>query len=62
MIKFSDIEEKKTTIGVVGLGYVGLPLAVALGRKFKVLGLDISEQRVKELNEGYDRTNEVLEK
>ncbi|MFW5501285.1 MULTISPECIES: nucleotide sugar dehydrogenase [unclassified Maridesulfovibrio] len=61
MIKFSDIEEKKTTIGVVGLGYVGLPLAVALGRKFKVLGLDISEQRVKELSEGFDRTNEVLE-
>ncbi|NDV25370.1 nucleotide sugar dehydrogenase [Desulfovibrio sp. JC010] len=61
MIKFSDIEAKNTTIAVVGLGYVGLPLAVALGRKFKVLGLDISEQRVKELNEGFDRTNEVLE-
>ncbi|WP_415714296.1 nucleotide sugar dehydrogenase [Maridesulfovibrio sp.] len=61
MIKFSDIEEKKTTVAVVGLGYVGLPLAVALGRKFKVLGIDISAQRIKELSEGYDRTNEVLE-
>ncbi|WP_319780920.1 nucleotide sugar dehydrogenase [Maridesulfovibrio sp.] len=61
MIKFSDIEEKKTTVAVVGLGYVGLPLAVALGRKFKVLGIDISDQRVKELSKGYDRTNEVLE-
>lgn len=61
MIKFSDIEEKKTTVAVVGLGYVGLPLAVALGRKFNVLGIDISEQRVKELREGYDRTAEVLE-
>lgn len=61
MIKFKDIKEKNKTIAVVGLGYVGLPLAVALGRHFKVLGIDISEQRVKELREGYDRTAEVLE-
>ena len=61
MIKFEDITEKKTTVGVVGLGYVGLPLAVALGRQFKVLGFDISAQRVEELRKGYDRTNEVLE-
>ncbi|WP_432737883.1 nucleotide sugar dehydrogenase [Maridesulfovibrio sp. FT414] len=61
MIRFEDIEAKKTTVGVVGLGYVGLPLAVALGRHFKVLGFDISAQRVKELRTGYDRTNEVLE-
>ncbi|CCO22430.1 nucleotide sugar dehydrogenase [Maridesulfovibrio hydrothermalis] len=62
MISFADIKDKKTTIAIVGLGYVGLPLAVALGRHFKVLGLDISEQRIKELREGYDRTAEVLEK
>lgn len=61
MIRFEDIKDKKTTVGVVGLGYVGLPLAVALGRQFKVLGFDISEQRVKELRTGFDRTNEVLE-
>lgn len=61
MIKFEDIKNKKSTVAVVGLGYVGLPLAVALGRHFKVLGLDISEQRVKELKKGYDRTAEVLE-
>lgn len=61
MIKFEDIRDKKTTVAVVGLGYVGLPLAVALGRHFKVLGVDISEQRVEELKKGFDRTNEVLE-
>lgn len=61
MIKFTDIKDKKTTIAIVGLGYVGLPLAVALGRHFKVLGIDISQQRIDELRKGYDRTNEVLE-
>ncbi|OEU71187.1 MAG: GDP-mannose dehydrogenase [Desulfovibrio sp. S3730MH75] len=61
MIKFEDIKDKKTTVAVVGLGYVGLPLAVALGRHFDVLGLDISEQRISELRKGYDRTAEVLE-
>lgn len=48
-----------TKIAVVGLGYVGLPLAVALAKYFKVTGFDISENRVRELKEGYDRTNEI---
>jgi UDP-N-acetyl-D-galactosamine dehydrogenase len=46
-------------IVVVGLGYVGLPLAVALARSFGVLGLDIDERRVEELRLGIDRTHEV---
>ncbi len=46
-------------IVVVGLGYVGLPLAVALARSFSVLGLDIDEKRVEELRLGIDRTREV---
>jgi UDP-N-acetyl-D-galactosamine dehydrogenase len=46
-------------IVVVGLGYVGLPLAVALARTFDVTGLDIDERRVDELRLGHDRTNEV---
>jgi UDP-N-acetyl-D-galactosamine dehydrogenase len=46
-------------IVVVGLGYVGLPLAVALAPHFDVIGLDIDEQRVAELREGRDRTHEV---
>lgn len=46
-------------IVVVGLGYVGLPLAVALAGHFDVTGLDVNVARVAELGEGVDRTNEV---
>jgi UDP-N-acetyl-D-glucosamine/UDP-N-acetyl-D-galactosamine dehydrogenase len=46
-------------IVVVGLGYVGLPLAVALARSFPTIGLDIDTRRVEELQGGLDRTNEV---
>jgi len=46
-------------ISVIGLGYVGLPLAVALARKFSVIGFDISESRVEELKSGHDRTFEI---
>ena len=44
---------------MVGLGYVGLPLAVALARSFEVVGLDIDPKRVEELRSGVDRTREV---
>lgn len=46
-------------IAVVGLGYVGLPVAVSFGKHAEVIGFDISEDRIKELRNGYDRTNEV---
>jgi len=46
-------------IVVVGLGYVGLPLAVALARRFQVTGLDIDAVRVAELESNHDRTDEV---
>lgn len=46
-------------IAVVGLGYVGLPLAVALARHFPVTGFDVDPSRVAELAEGRDRTREV---
>ncbi|MEA3037191.1 MAG: UDP-N-acetyl-D-glucosamine/UDP-N-acetyl-D-galactosamine dehydrogenase [Sphingomonadales bacterium] len=48
-------------IVVVGLGYVGLPLAVALSRRFAVSGLDVDRRRVEELKQGIDRTREVDE-
>jgi len=48
-------------IGIVGLGYVGLPLAVYLARHFPVIGFDIDRQRVAELADGLDRTREVTE-
>lgn len=59
MITFEQLKSKSDAIAVVGLGYVGLPLAVALGRHFSVLGVDVSEKRVAELNTGFDRTHEV---
>ncbi|MFZ4809457.1 MAG: nucleotide sugar dehydrogenase [Hyphomicrobiaceae bacterium] len=46
-------------IAVIGLGYVGLPLAAYLARKFPVVGFDIDRARVGELKEGHDRTREV---
>ena len=46
-------------IVVIGLGYVGLPLAVALARKFAVTGLDVDLARIAELERGHDRTREV---
>jgi UDP-N-acetyl-D-galactosamine dehydrogenase len=45
-------------IAVVGLGYVGLPLALAMGQKYHVVAYDINNQRIHELNEGFDRTHE----
>ena len=47
------------TIVVVGLGYVGLPLAVALARSFPTYGLDIDAGRIAELGKGHDRTGEI---
>ena len=52
---------KDVRIGVIGLGYVGLPLAVYLARHFPVLGFDIDKERVAELSAGVDRTREVTE-
>ena len=53
------MNEGKKRIVVIGLGYVGLPLAVALARSFDVLGLDIDARRVAELESGHDRTHEI---
>ena len=46
-------------IAIIGLGYVGLPLAIEFGKKYKVLGFDINQARIEELNLGKDRTNEA---
>ena len=46
-------------IAIIGLGYVGLPLAVEFAKKFFVVGFDINKQRISELNSGVDKTLEV---
>lgn len=54
----NDAIEKKHIV-VVGLGYVGLPLAVALARSFQTWGLDVDTGRIAELESGHDRTGEI---
>jgi UDP-N-acetyl-D-galactosamine dehydrogenase len=46
-------------IAIIGLGYVGLPLAIEFGKKYRVLGFDINQLRIDELGTGKDRTNEA---
>lgn len=46
-------------IAVIGLGYVGLPLAVEFGKKIDVIGFDINQERINELRKGHDRTREI---
>jgi UDP-N-acetyl-D-glucosamine/UDP-N-acetyl-D-galactosamine dehydrogenase len=52
-----NLQDKK--IAIIGLGYVGLPLAIEFGKKYKVLGFDINKARINELSNGNDRTNEA---
>ena len=50
---------KEKKIAVIGLGYVGLPLAIELAKKYHVLGFYIDKTRIDELSKGYDRTGEA---
>ena len=61
MIDFESLSERRKPLAVVGLGYVGLPLAVAFSHHFDVVGFDISERRIEELKSGHDHTREVPE-
>ena len=54
--------DKQSKLAVVGLGYVGLPLAVEFGKKIQTIGFDVKEKRVEELNQGIDVTNETTSK
>ncbi|MBW2180998.1 MAG: nucleotide sugar dehydrogenase, partial [Deltaproteobacteria bacterium] len=62
MVSFESLIAKKEKIAIVGLGYVGLPLAVILSRCFKVIGYDQKAERIEELKSGHDRTMEVSKK
>ena len=50
---------KNVNLGIIGLGYVGLPLAVEFGKKYPTLGFDINSKRIDELKQGHDFTLEV---
>jgi UDP-N-acetyl-D-galactosamine dehydrogenase len=53
------LDVSEAHIGVIGLGYVGLPLAAAFGAIYPTIGFDIDESRIEELRNGHDRTREV---
>jgi len=59
LITFDSLEGRRNKIAVVGLGYVGLPLAVQLSAYFEVIGFDLKTKRIQELKSGFDRTLEV---
>jgi UDP-N-acetyl-D-galactosamine dehydrogenase len=56
--KIDDIDDK---IAIVGMGYVGLPLAIAFSHQLETIGYDVDSGRITELVDGYDRTNEISE-
>lgn len=56
---YNDILQKKAKIAVIGLGYVGLPIALAFARKTKVIGFDINAKRVDMMKKGIDPSNEL---
>lgn len=59
MSLYQDIVEKKEKISLVGLGYVGMPIAVAFAKKVNVIGYDLNQEKIKLYKAGIDPTNEV---
>jgi UDP-N-acetyl-D-galactosamine dehydrogenase len=59
MLTYDSLTTGESKLAVVGLGYVGLPLAVHLAGHFKVVGFDLKTERIQELQNGFDRTLEV---
>ncbi len=59
LVTVEQVISRQAKIAVVGLGYVGLPLAAAFGRRFDVIGFDIHKEKVVQLQDGFDATGEV---
>ena len=59
MTLFQDIVNKKEKIAVIGLGYVGMPIAVAFAKKVDVIGFDLNTKKIDLYKSGIDPTNEV---
>ena len=56
---YKELVDKKTKLAIIGLGYVGLPIALELAKHFAVVGFDINQKRVEMMQEGIDPSNEV---
>ena len=61
-ILINTLKLKDVKIGVIGLGYVGLPLAIEFSKKYSIIGFDKNKNRIKQLNNGIDKTLEVSKK
>lgn len=59
---FTDLIQKKTSLALIGLGYVGLPIALEFAKNLSVIGFDISQERIKMMQEGIDPSNELSAK
>lgn len=57
---YQELVEKKAKLAVIGLGYVGLPIALEFARKISVIGFDINEKRVAMMQQGIDPSNELV--
>ena len=56
---FRELVEKKEKLAVIGLGYVGLPIALEFAKKISVIGFDISEKRIRMMQDGIDPSKEL---
>src|ERR1044072_779042 len=59
---YNKIIKKEASVAVIGLGYVGLPIALAFAKKIRVIGFDINEERVAMMKKGIDPSNELPKK
>lgn len=59
---YQELIDKKTKLAVIGLGYVGLPIALEFAKKVSVIGFDINEDRISLMKKGIDPSNELSEK
>ena len=57
-----NLSGEVSKIAIIGLGYVGLPLAVEFSKKYKTIGFDLNKRRIDQLKKGLDITNEVEKK
>src|SRR6188508_1176304 len=56
---YQELIDKKAKLAVIGLGYVGLPIALEFARKISVIGFDINEKRIEQMKKGIDPSNEL---
>ena len=57
---YQELIEKKSKLAVIGLGYVGLPIALEFAKKISVIGFDINEKRVEMMKNGVDPSKELV--